>query len=147
MFDNKNKDYEVDGETIDLALWDTAGQEDFSRIRPLSYIDTDVLLITFAFDNKVSFDNIKSKWMDEVKRYCADSAAVIVGTKFDLPAEKKEVTVEEGNALATSLGAAGFVECSAKSAHNLEKVFQTAVRAAIAKKNKKPGGKQKCTIL
>ena len=49
VFDNCNKDVTVDGELIDLSLWDTAGQEDYARIRPLSYQGCDVLLIVFSF--------------------------------------------------------------------------------------------------
>ena len=61
VFDNFNRDTTVDGESIDLALWDTAGQEDYARIRPLSYIDCDVLLIAFSIDSRVSYDNIVAK--------------------------------------------------------------------------------------
>lgn len=51
---------------IELALWDTAGQEDYDRLRPLSYPDTDVILMCFSIDSPDSLENIPEKWNDEV---------------------------------------------------------------------------------
>jgi len=49
-----------------LALWDTAGQEDYDRLRPLSYPDSHVILICFSIDSPDSLDNVQekvSKWV------------------------------------------------------------------------------------
>jgi GTPase SAR1 family protein len=46
---------------VELALWDTAGQEDYDRLRPLSYPETDVVLICFAIDQPTSFSNIQDR--------------------------------------------------------------------------------------
>lgn len=46
---------------IELALWDTAGQEDFDRLRPLSYNDTDVILVVFACNHRPSLMNVQDK--------------------------------------------------------------------------------------
>ena len=69
---------------MELALWDTAGQEDYDRLRPLSYPDTDVVLMCFAINNLDSFDNILEKWLPEVKHYCPNIPVVLVGCKRDL---------------------------------------------------------------
>jgi len=51
----------VDGKTISLGLWDTAGQEDYDRLRPLSYPQTDVFLICFSLVSPPSYENVRSK--------------------------------------------------------------------------------------
>jgi small GTP-binding protein len=59
----------VDGRPISLGLWDTAGQEDYDRLRPLSYPQTDVFLICFSIVSPASFDNVKSK-VDTARYQC-----------------------------------------------------------------------------
>ena len=51
---------------IDLSLWDTAGQEEYDRLRPLSYQDSDVILICFSVDYPPSLYNVQ----DKVRRCC-----------------------------------------------------------------------------
>lgn len=58
---------EVDGKQIELTLWDTAGQEDYDRLRPLSYPKSSVIVVCYAIDDPDSFYNIPDKWVS----YCA----------------------------------------------------------------------------
>lgn len=53
------------GKTVELALWDTAGQEEYDRLRPLSYPETDLIFVCFAIDCPNSLDNV----MDKVRPY------------------------------------------------------------------------------
>ena len=61
VFENYVADVEVDGKHVELALWDTAGQEDYDRLRPLSYPDSHVILICFSVDSPDSLDNVQEK--------------------------------------------------------------------------------------
>lgn len=49
------------GKSIELSLWDTAGQEEYDRLRPLCYPETDVILACFAIDQIQSFENVKDR--------------------------------------------------------------------------------------
>jgi Ras family protein A len=61
VFENYHANLEIDGVALELALWDTAGQEDYDRLRPLSYPETDVILICFSIDNPDSLNNVREK--------------------------------------------------------------------------------------
>lgn len=72
----------VDGISVSLGLWDTAGQEDYDRLRPLSYPQTDVFLICFSVASPSSFENVTSKWYPEIKHHCPDAPMILVGTSL-----------------------------------------------------------------
>ena len=61
VFENYVTDCRVDGRNVQLALWDTAGQEDYERLRPLAYSKAHVILIGFSVDMPDSLDNVKQK--------------------------------------------------------------------------------------
>ncbi|KAH7544910.1 hypothetical protein FEM48_Zijuj01G0036000 [Ziziphus jujuba var. spinosa] len=61
VFDNFSANVVVDGSTVNLGLWDTAGQEDYNRLRPLSYRGADVFLLAFSLISKASYENISKK--------------------------------------------------------------------------------------
>ena len=65
-------------------MYDTAGQEDYDRLRPFSYSDTDVMVICFSVDNPDSLDNVLLNWLPEVRYYCGDVPVILVGNKKDL---------------------------------------------------------------
>ena len=60
------------------------GQEDYDRLRPLSYPDTNVVLICYSIDNPDSLENISYKWVPEVRHFCPGVPFVLVGCKKDL---------------------------------------------------------------
>jgi small GTP-binding protein len=66
---------------VEVALWDTAGQEEYDRLRPLSYPDTDVILMCFGINWIDSLSNIKERWSPEVNHYCANVPIILVGNK------------------------------------------------------------------
>jgi cell division control protein 42 len=62
----------------------SAGQEDYDRLRPLSYPQTDVFLVCFSVTSPASFENVKEKWLPEVHHHCPGVPCLIVGTQIDL---------------------------------------------------------------
>uniref|UniRef100_M1AVA7 Rho GTPase n=1 Tax=Solanum tuberosum TaxID=4113 RepID=M1AVA7_SOLTU len=61
VFDNFSANVVVDGSTINLGLWDTAGQEDYNRLRPLSYRGADAFILAFSLISKASHENVSKK--------------------------------------------------------------------------------------
>lgn len=91
VFDNYQTQVEIDGKTIQLGLWDTAGQEDYDRIRPVSYSGAQVFLICYSVVFPQSFDNIRLKWVPEINHHCGQGAVplILVGLKEDLRNDQK----------------------------------------------------------
>lgn len=112
------------GKVIELALWDTAGQEEYDRLRPLSYPDADLIVICFAIDNLVSLQNIKDMWYPEVNHFCPGVPVLLVGTKADLALGiDPDLPIQ----LATEINAIGYIQCSAKTMFNVKTVFNFAL--------------------
>ena len=59
VFDNYSTNLIVDTQPINLGLWDTAGQADYDRLRPLSYPQTDFFLICFSLADRFTFENAR----------------------------------------------------------------------------------------
>jgi Rho family protein len=72
VFDNYVADIQLDGKPVQLALWDTAGQEEYERLRPMSYAKAHVILIAFAVDTPDSLDNVANK-VRSVRMVCDGS--------------------------------------------------------------------------
>ena len=146
----------VDGKAVNLGLWDTAGQEDYDRLRPLSYPQTDVFLIAFSIISPNSFENVKSKWYPEIQHHCPGTPIILVGTKSDLRDDEamqaklrvKGITMVS-QSMATErtkeIGAKMYLECSALTQDGLKKVFDEAIRAALQPKTRP--SKKVCAIL
>jgi Ras family protein A len=151
-------DVVVDNKRVELALWDTAGQEDYDRLRPLSYPDSHVILICFAIDQPDSLDNVQEKWVPEVIHFCSHPKVpyLLIGCKRDLRndrrtlealgrAGQRPVSVEQGQAVAQRVGARMYLECSARTGEGVMEVFQHATRTALLKS--KTQGHGPCLIL
>ena len=148
VFENYVADIEVDNKLVELALWDTAGQEEFDRLRPLSYPDTDVILLCFSIDSPDSLENIPEKWTPEIKHFCPKVPIILVGNKNDLrdddstiqelgKMQQEPVKLEEGRSMAEKIDAFAYLECSAKRNTGVREVFDTATRAAFQVHRKK----------
>jgi len=162
VFDNYSANVMVDGKPINLGLWDTAGQEDYDRLRPLSYPQTDVFLVCFSVVNASSFENVRLKWYPEVSHHSPNTPVVLVGTKMDMREDQAALekltakrqaplTFEQGLAMANEIGARKYMECSSLTQKGLKAVFDEAIRTVIApraeEKKKATKRAKKCTLL
>ncbi|XP_038669099.1 rho-related GTP-binding protein RhoQ isoform X1 [Scyliorhinus canicula] len=152
VFDHYAVTVTVGGKQYLLGLYDTAGQEDYDRLRPLSYPMTDVFLICFSVVNPASFQNVREEWVPELKEYAPNVPFLLVGTQIDLrddprtltrlnTLKEKPVTTEQGEKLAKGvqcltylIGAYCYVECSALTQKGLKTVFDEAIIAILTPK-------------
>ena len=156
VFDNYAVTVMIGGEPYTLGLFDTAGQEDYDRLRPLSYPQTDVFLVCFSVVSPSSFENVKEKWVPEITHHCQKTPFLLVGTQIDLRddaatveklAKNKQrvITIDQGEKLARELKAVKYVECSALTQKGLKNVFDEAILAAL--EPPEPVKKRRCNIL
>ncbi|KAL6052252.1 Ras-related C3 botulinum toxin substrate 2 [Balamuthia mandrillaris] len=163
VFDNYSANVMVDGRVINLGLWDTAGQEDYDRLRPLSYPQTDVFLLCYSTVSPPSFQNVEAKWNPEITHHCPNVPKLLVGTKVDLRDDPETlrmlaskglspVSKEEGERMAKRIGAVAHLECSALTQQGLKQVFDEAIRAVLSPQPTKGGAagrrekKKRCLI-
>ena len=146
------------GKMVELALWDTAGQEEYDRLRPLSYPETDLLLVCFAIDCPNSLENVMDKvsyvlnntpehkidfwkWYPEVLHFCPTTPTILLGLKSDLRHNRKcidmlrcqgltPVTQEQGRLVANRMGAT-YMECSSREMKGVEDIFDRAITIAV----------------
>ncbi|ORX62140.1 hypothetical protein DM01DRAFT_1315510 [Hesseltinella vesiculosa] len=139
VFENYVHEMNVDGQQLELSLWDTAGQEEFDRLRTLSYADTHVVMMCYAVDSRDSLENITNRWLEEVVDHCVHAKIVLVALKCDLRDDEDSVKkmksppvmYEEGLTVARSINAVRYLECSAKHNRGIREVFDQAGRVAL----------------
>jgi len=157
VFDNYSANVMVDGKPINLGLWDTAGQEDYDRLRPLSYPQTDVFLICFSLVSPASFENVKGKWVPEIDHHAPNIPIILVGTKLDLREDRdtlarlrdrrmEPITYAAGLSVAKEIKAVKYLECSALNQRGLKTVFDEAIRAVLNPQPRSPKKTNKCVI-
>ncbi|KAK9894748.1 GTP-binding protein Rho3 [Cystobasidium minutum MCA 4210] len=142
VFENHTKDINLEDQIIEMSLWDTAGQEEFDRLRSLSYADTHVILICFSVDQPSSLDNVEAKWLEEIHEHCPGVKLCLVALKCDLREDaatrerlsrhgEAPVQYEEGLAVARRIRASRYLECSAKHGRGVNEVFIEAARISV----------------
>ncbi|EJF64174.1 hypothetical protein DICSQDRAFT_144855 [Dichomitus squalens LYAD-421 SS1] len=144
VFENYVHDLYVDDQLVELSLWDTAGQEEFDRLRSLSYAETHVIMLCFSVDNPTSLENVEAKWIPEMLEYCP---GVKVPLKCDLREDQETqlrlarynmhtVQYEEGLAVARRIRASRYLECSAKHNRGVNEVFYESARVSLSTRAK-----------
>ncbi|MES1919945.1 hypothetical protein MHBO_001687 [Bonamia ostreae] len=143
VFDNYSTNVMCQKKVIDLNLLDTAGQDDYDILRPLSYTQTDIFLLCFDIGGYNSFLNIEQKWYLEIKKHNPNTPFILVGTKSDLrnnPYTKDGNKIEvidysKGEELAKKIGAVSYIETSAINLDNVKYLFDSSIIAALKSKS------------
>ncbi|XP_071963111.1 cell division control protein 42 homolog [Antedon mediterranea] len=147
VFDNYSVNVSINNVIYNLGLFDTAGQEEYDRLRILAYPMTDIFLICFSVVEPDSFENVRDLWVKELKENNPDTPFLLVGTQSDLRDDgftksrlqrqnKKMVSVEAADKLAEKIGAECYVECSALTQKGLKDVYAEAMLAIFAPRKK-----------
>ncbi|KAF4592107.1 GTP-binding protein RHO3 [Ophiocordyceps camponoti-floridani] len=160
VFENYVHDIFVDSVHIELSLWDTAGQEEFDRLRSLSYDDTDLIMLCYSVDSKDSLENVESKWVGEIADNCPGVKLVLVALKCDLreqsededapvPDDRREkgplINYDQGLEVARRIGASRYLECSAMKNRGVNEAFTEAARVALSVNKERK--EKKCIVM
>ena len=125
-----------------MGLFDTAGEEDFDRLRPLSCSDTNVVLICFCVNHPASLSNVIYKWIPEVRHFCGRCPVMLVACKIDLrddlqtierlnKQDEQMITSDMAKQVAVEIKADAYLECSAKTCEGVQTIFVQAARLAL----------------
>ncbi|KAF2075234.1 hypothetical protein CYY_003452 [Polysphondylium violaceum] len=155
VFDNFSAIEEVDdGKLVNVILWDTAGQDDYAQIRTTCYTNCryDVFLLCFSCVNRDSFDNVKYKWLPELKANSPGTPFILVGTKTDMRDESEKqqansppltgainpnISSKEGQKRAKEIKAHSYMECTSRDPASVAKVVLEAINIIIEKERLK----------
>jgi len=115
--------FEMRGKRMKLKIWDTSGQEEFSRLRPLTIPISDYIMICYSVSDRRSFFEVENTLVPMIKQKAQDHAKIIlVATKTDTWTEN-DTTYEEGFVLANNIGAIGFYESSSLTGEGINEIF------------------------
>ncbi|XP_018332401.1 rho-related protein racC-like [Agrilus planipennis] len=147
VFDSYSMNIRVLGKIYTIILQDTAGQEEYDRLRALAYPETDVFIVCFSVDNRASYKNIVSKWNPEIRHYRPKAKLILVGTKCDLRTDcPNPISTNEGQELMNKIKADGYVECSSKFMWNVSRVFEEALLSIVGRPTP-PRRQRTCSLL
>ncbi|KAK7177654.1 GTP-binding protein rho2 [Paraphaeosphaeria sporulosa] len=142
VFEHYVTECRVDGRLVQLALLDTAGREDYERLRPLAYTTAHVILICFSVESPDSLENVKQRWSEEAQERCPSVPIILVGLKKDLredPLIQEEMrkksldftTPKAGDDMKNFIGARKYLECSSVNGDGVDDVFEAATRESL----------------
>jgi small GTP-binding protein len=131
-----DKNFRVGDYTVEIILWDLAGQTKFETMRKHFYQGSEAILLIFDLTNPITFRNIRN-WYEDIKRNTQNGSNLIgyiFGNKSDLIEERK---IKESDALklADELNL-NYIETSAKTGKNLENAFYKIAETVIGTKMK-----------
>ncbi|KAI6184007.1 hypothetical protein M3Y97_00550000 [Aphelenchoides bicaudatus] len=137
-FDDFSVEALVDGKMDVITISDTAGEDDFSSMRPLSYPNADCFIFCYAIDQPGTLKNLRDKWMPEIRHFCPSTPVLVVGNKKDLreTASENAIPTKEAIEIVKQITALPLIECSAKTRENIRLVFDSALSAVSSFRNR-----------
>ncbi|KAI8966173.1 P-loop containing nucleoside triphosphate hydrolase protein [Daldinia sp. FL1419] len=140
----------VEGQEVELELWDTSGDITLHQLELLSYLAWDAVFLCFGMDDVERFMTVQRQWMDEINKHCGDIPFILLGLKKDklTGANKKppfhpilsdpvSVTKDSSGALITR--GIKYMTCSAKTGENVSRVFEQVVRMVNYEREEQEG--------
>lgn len=122
------------GLRLSADLWDTAGQEEYERLRRLSYQDANVVIIAYSVDAPESLPNVTDVWAPEVLTYAPDAAIIMVALKSDC---QHRVDPSQARHVAESIGALAHIQCSSLQMYHVNEVFDAVFNIIINKEEER----------
>ncbi|KAI1080689.1 P-loop containing nucleoside triphosphate hydrolase protein [Whalleya microplaca] len=140
------KTTEVDGQEVDLELWDTSGDINLHQLQLTSYLAWDAIFLCFSVNSIKRFQDAQAKWLEEIRMHCRDAPIILLGLKKDTrvgsglwaslyPHSETRVSASEvktpGSLAANAMGAVKYLECSSKDNDGVDRVFEEGVRVVF----------------
>lgn len=139
LFDNYAATVFIDEKPFHFSLFDTAGKEDYDRLRVISYMNCDVFLVCFAIDDINSLKSVETNWVPELRRYLPKTPFILVGTRADRRDDNTgnkvdtncQVSYKQAMALSSKVGAICYVECSSLSGDGIQDLIKETVETVV----------------
>lgn len=122
--------------TVKFEIWDTAGQERFRSLTPMYFRGAVAGLVVYDISSADTLRKART-WIQDLRKTRDSLAIVLVGNKADLPDDKRQISTEEGEALAEEENI-GFFETSAKTGLNVKEVFDYVAKEVVSRNLAQP---------
>ena len=120
---------------IRLQIWDTCGQEVYRSLINGFYRNSSLAILVYSIDNLKTFKNLEL-WLNDIKiNSNPDIQIFLIGNKKDLE-EKREIPIDKAKKFFKEHGLHTFMEASAKTGFNAQKIFVEAAQVLL-EENKK----------
>ena len=123
--------------TARIVLWDLAGQPTYKDLRSRYMVGSSIAFLVYDVTRPPTFLNVAS-WYDSFIKVAPEAIVTLVANKVDR--EDRVVPAEAGKMVSRWLNIE-YIETSAKTGENIEKMFTKCVEAAIRKEETRLGHK------
>jgi len=113
---------EIRGNRITLLIWALGDQEMFRDIRKMYVKGSSGAILIYDITNESSLSRI-SEWREMIAEHCGEIPIVLIGNKLDLD-EQRAISEERGREVRTKNNLSSFMEISAETGENVEKMFE-----------------------